>query len=87
MPKRPRRTTKMTRKASQQDVGKGDTSQVGEERVHGTMSGVQPSQMKRKTTQVEEMHKKRKYTMKEPVITLIEDDAKFIVDKVQYRGE
>jgi hypothetical protein len=43
--------------------------------------------MKRKTTQVEEMHKKRKYTTKEPVITLIEDDAKFIVDKVQYRGE
>jgi hypothetical protein len=33
------------------------------------------------------MQKKRKYTMKEPVITLIEDDAKFIVDKVQYRGE
>ena len=45
------------------------------------MSGVQPSQTKRKTTQVEEMHKKRKYTMKEPVITLIEDDAEFVADK------
>jgi hypothetical protein len=51
------------------------------------MSGAQPSQTKRKTTQVEEMCKKRKYTMEDPVITLTEDDVEFITDKVQDRGE
>jgi hypothetical protein len=47
------------------------------------MSGVQPSQKKkRKTTQVEEAHKKRKYIMEDPVITLTRDDAELVTDKV-----
>jgi tRNA A37 N6-isopentenylltransferase MiaA len=50
-------------------------------------SGAQPSQKKITTTQVEETHKKMKYTKKGPVITLTEDDVEFMVDKVQDRGE
>jgi hypothetical protein len=37
--------------------------------------------------QVEEMHKKMKYTKEGPVITLTEDDVEFVADKVQDRGE
>jgi nucleoside-triphosphatase THEP1 len=37
--------------------------------------------------QVEEACKKRKYVMKDLVITLIEDDVELVTDKVQDRGE
>jgi hypothetical protein len=48
---------------------------------------VQPSQTTRNPTQVVEARKKRKYVMEYPIITLTEDDAKFIMDKVQDRGK
>jgi hypothetical protein len=63
------------------------TSQVDKERVQVKMSGEQPSHTKTKTTQVEGTHIKMKYTTEDPFITLIEDDAEFIVEKVQDRGE
>ena len=49
LPKRPRRKTTMPRTKGQEDAIKGETSQAGEERVHVTGSGAQPSQTKRKT--------------------------------------
>ena len=33
------------------------------------------------------MHKKMKYIKEDPVITLIEDDVEFTLDKVQDRGK
>jgi len=72
----------MIRTDSQHDAKKGDTSQVGNERVQVTMSGAQPSQTKRKTTQVEETRKKMKYTKEDPVMTLTKDNAEFVTEKV-----
>jgi hypothetical protein len=51
-----------------------------------TTGGAQPSQKKRITAQVEETRKNMKYTKEGPVITLTEDDVKFVADKVQERG-
>jgi hypothetical protein len=48
---------------------------------------VQPSQTIRKPTQEKEVCKKRKYVTEDPVITLTEDDAELVTDKVQDRGE
>jgi hypothetical protein len=70
VPKRTRRTSTVTKKYNQCDSIKGDTSQVHEERVHVTMSGAHTSNIKRKSTQVEETHKKKKYTTKDPVMSL-----------------
>jgi len=64
-----------------------DTLQTGEERVQVTTSGAQPSQTKRNPTQVEEVLKKMKYIMEDPIITLIEDDVELVMDKVQDTGE
>jgi hypothetical protein len=37
--------------------------------------------------QKKEACKKRKYDTKDPYITMTEDDAEIVTDKVQYRGE
>jgi hypothetical protein len=87
VPKILRRIEKVTKTDSQQDAKRGDTSQAAKERVHATMSDVQPSQTKRNTMQVEEMCKKMKDTKEDPFITLTEDDVEFMVEKAQDRGE
>jgi hypothetical protein len=51
------------------------------------MSGLHPSQIKRKRVKVKETHKNMKYTKEDPVITLIEDDVEFMADKVHDKGK
>jgi hypothetical protein len=49
--------------------------------------GCNPHKIIRKPVQGKEACKKRKYITEDPVITLTEDDADLVTDKVQDRGE
>jgi hypothetical protein len=60
---------------------------AGEERVHGTTSGVHPSQTIRNLAKKKEACKKINYVIEDPVITLTEDDVELVTYKVDDRGE
>jgi hypothetical protein len=81
-PKNPRRKETMSRAEVKGGAKNGETSQLEEEEAHMKKSGVQNSQMKRTTSQEEETCKKMKYTKNPPFITLIEDSAELVANKV-----
>jgi hypothetical protein len=87
VPKRSRRTPTAAKTRSRAQTGKKDIAHAAKERAQGATSGVYPSQTVRKPAQEKEACKGRKYEMEDPYITLTEDDAELIADKVQDRSE
>jgi hypothetical protein len=85
--KQPRITPIATRKRSQREVEKMETTHDIEERCQGKTSMAQPSQIARKPAQGKDARKKRKCETKDPNITLTWDDAELVVRKVRDRSE
>jgi hypothetical protein len=84
--KNPRRKETMSREEVKGDAKNGETSQPEEEEAQRRRVGCNPH--RRRELQCRRRKcKKMKYIRSLHVITLTEDDAELVVDKVQDRGE